>query len=151
MKNCPRCNMTFEDNAAFCSNCGFSFTGQPAGVPVMADPYDHTSEYDPADISENKVIAMLPYLMGWVGIIIALLAVNNSRYVAFHVKQALKFTVVSTLAVICTVIFCWTFVIPIALAIFELVLLVVKIICFFQVCGGKAKEPAIIKHFSFLK
>ena len=32
-----------------------------------------------------------------------------------------------------------------------LALLVVKIICFFQICGGKAVEPYIIRNLSFLK
>ena len=151
MKNCPRCNMTFEDNTAFCSNCGFSFTGQPTMAAPVVDPYDHTAEFDPRDISENKVLAMLPYLMGWIGIIIALLAINNSDYVAFHVKQALKFTVVNTLLAFCAVFLFWTIIVPIAAGILALVLSVIQLICFFQVCAGKAKEPAIIKNISFLR
>ena len=157
MKVCPGCNSTHEDGVAFCTNCGFSFaTAQPTPAPVPApapavDPADHTAEFDPADISENKVLAMLPYLMGWVGIVIALLAVNNSRYVAFHVKQALKFAVVESLAGIASVILFWTFLVPIAAAILTVVLSVLKIVCFFQICSGKAKEPAIVKDLSFLK
>lgn len=143
--------MAFEDNTAFCSNCGFSFTGQPAMPMPVIDPYDHTEEFDPADISENKVIAMLPYLMGWVGIIIALLAVNNSHYVSFHVKQAIKFSVVEILLGIVAVVLFWTFLVPIAAVILCIVLAVVKIICFFQICSGKAKEPAIIRNLTFLK
>lgn len=50
------------------------------------DPYDHTAEFSQKDISDNKVIAMLVYLMGAVGIIIALLASSESPYVSFHVR-----------------------------------------------------------------
>ena len=32
-----------------------------------------------------------------------------------------------------------------------LILFVLKIIAFFQVCGGKAKEPSIIRSLGFLR
>ena len=46
------------------------------GMPQQQyyDPKDHTAEFDAKDISDNKVMAMLPYLMGTIGIIIALIA-----------------------------------------------------------------------------
>ena len=94
---------------------------------------------------------MLVYLMGAVGIVIALLASHSSPYAAFHVRQALKFTVVNILMAICTVLLCWTFIVPIAYLIMLVVLWVIKIICFFQICAGKAKEPAIIRSLGFLK
>ncbi len=122
--------------------------GQPA--PVF-DPYDHTAEFTAKDISDNKVISMLVYLMGAIGIVIALLAANSSPYAAFHVRQALKFTVVNILLSIATVVLCWTFIVPIAAGIAALVLLVIKIICFFQICKGKAVEPYIIRSLTFLK
>lgn len=164
MKICPNCQNQINDETTFCPMCGSPVGGaaQPAAPvyqqppqyapPVPAyDPYDHTAEFDPRDISENKVISMLVYLMGWVGIIIALLASNTSKYAAFHVRQALKFTVVETLSVLATVLLCWTFIVPFAYAIFSVVLFVLKIICFFQICSGKAKEPAIIRSLGFLK
>ena len=121
---------------------------QPA--PVF-DPYDHTAEFTPKDISDNKVISMLVYLMGAIGIVIALLAANSSPYAAFHVRQALKFTVVTILLAIVTAVLCWTIIVPIVAGIAALALLVVKIICFFQICKGKAVEPYIIRSFTFLK
>ena len=125
------------------------YAPQPPMPP--ADPYDHTAEFDAKDISENKVIAMLLYLMSFVGIVIALLSQNKSEYVAFHLRQALKFLVVETLLGILTAVFCWTFIIPIAGAIMLVVLTVIKVICFFQICKGQAKEPAIIRSLDFLK
>ena len=115
------------------------------------DPYDHTSEFDAKDISDNKVIAMLCYLMGPAGIVIALLGSNRSDYAAFHVRQALKFTVVDILLVIIGLLLCWTVIVPIACGVFASVLWVVRIICFFSICKGKAKEPAIIRSFGFLR
>ena len=106
MKTCPNCNVQLDDAATFCANCGAriseSAQAQPqytqnTAVPPQGDPYDHTAEFDPQDISDNKVFAMLGYLLGTVGIIIALLASRKSPFTMFHVRQALKFTVVNIL------------------------------------------------------
>lgn len=90
MKTCPNCNVQLDDAATFCANCGAriseSAQAQPqytqnTAVPPQGDPYDHTAEFDPQDISDNKVFAMLGYLLGTVGIIIALF---GKPQVAFH-------------------------------------------------------------------
>ena len=122
---------------------------QPA--PVAADPFDHTAEFDAADISDNKVFAMLPYLFGFVGIIVAMLAAKESAYTKFHIRQALKITISSYLVLFITLVFCWTFIIPIAGGVCSCILFVLVIIAFIQVCKGQAKEPAIIKNFKFFK
>lgn len=164
MKICPKCQTQLDDSAMFCTNCGTQFAApngqqapnynayQPpyAGTPAY-DPYNHTAEFDPKDISDNKVMSMLVYLMGWIGIIIALLGSHSSPYAAFHVRQALKFTVVNALMLICTLLLFWTIIIPIAYGVMSIVFFVIKIICFFQICSGKAKEPAIIRSLGFLK
>lgn len=166
MKICTNCQNAIDDNAVFCTKCGASQAVQqnavPQGTPVppqqpyyapqpVVDPFDHTAEFDAQDISDNKVIAMLVYLMGAVGILIALLASKESRYVSFHLRQALKFLVIETLTGLAVALLAWTFIVPIAGGIFYIVLFVIKVIAFFQICGGKAKEPAIIRNFGFLK
>ena len=117
----------------------------------MYDPFDHTAEFDPKDISDNKVFAMLVYLMGTIGIIIALLASHASPYTMFHVRQGLKITVVNMLLAIVVLVLFWTVLVPIVCGIMFVVLFVVNIICFFQVCSGKAKEPAIVCKLGFLR
>lgn len=155
MKICPKCGAQLDDSAAFCPSCGMQFASPnatyaaPYAAPVM--PYDHTAEFDAKDVSDNKVIAMLVYLLGVVGIIIALLLGDSSPYAAFHLRQALKFVVIETLSTLASILLCWTIIVPLAASIFMIVLWVVKIICFFQICGGKALEPAIIRSFGFLK
>lgn len=158
MKFCPNCGAQLNDDAVFCPNCGANVSGNPGSVapgcyaPVPAfDPYDHTAEFDPKDVSDNKVFAMVPYLMSVVGIIIALLAAGSSPYVAFHVRQALKFTIVEALVGIVTLVLVWTVIVPMAAGIFMLVLVVLQIMMFFSICQGKAKEPAIIRSLNFLK
>ena len=164
MKSCPNCNANMPDQATHCSVCGTPLNQQPNNpnfnnggfnngyapyAPI--DPYDHTAEFTQKDISDNKVYAMSVYLLGFIGIIIALLASHDSPYTAFHVRQAIKFLVVDTLLAICSIFLIWTFIVPFAAGVMEIVLFVIKIICFFQICSGKAKEPAIIRSLNFLK
>ena len=153
MKNCNRCGTQLEDNALFCPACGASQNGtQGAQYAAPAvDIYDHTAEFDRKDISDNKVFAMLCYLLPVFGIIIALIASHDSAYARFHVRQALKFEVVNALLAICSVVLFWTIIVPIAAGICYLIIFVLKIICFFQICAGSAKEPAIIRSLGFLR
>ncbi len=172
MKHCPKCGAPVNDTAKFCPICGGacasseqnentqefaqqtsqqqSYQTYQAPQPVY-DPYDHTAEFTTKDISENKVIAMLCYLMGTFGVILALLGSHSSPYAAFHVRQALKFTVISCLSVIVTALLFWTVIVPILVGVLNIILFVVRIICFFSICSGKAKEPPIIRSFGFLR
>lgn len=163
MKNCIKCNTPLDDNAEFCTNCGErqSHTQQQTPPPpqqqyqqqyyAAPDPFDHTSEFSAKDVSDNKIMAMLMYLMGTIGIIIALLAGTNSPYVGFHVRQALKFVVANVLLGIVSLILAFTIIVPIAAGIMMLVLFVVKIIAFVQICQGKSVEPYIIRSLKFMK
>ena len=159
---------------------------QGGGRPVKpVQNWDHTNEFDAKDVSENKAVAMLVYLLGFLGIIIALLAGTTSPYAAFHVRQGLKFVVLDTLIAIVAFLF-FLIMIPfttgsllsglsgygygggvdlggfaaiggfgaivyLLLGAFSLVLAVVKIICFFSICKGEAKEPPIVRAFGFLR
>ena len=160
MKLCPRCNMQLEDSAAFCTNCGTQFIPnatvpqQPymyAEPPKYVDPSDHTAEFDSQDISDNKVFALLPYLMGFIGIVIALLACRDSKFTQFHIRQALKIQICSILLGVIAVVGFITIIIPIAAAICSLILTVVSIICFFRACSGKAIDAPIVGGLGFLK
>ena len=129
-------------------------------VPEPEEPYtyrlegptwDHTDEFDEKDISDNKVTAMAAYLLGPLGVIIALLAGQNSPFAEFHMRQGLKFVVVESLLSIIAVLLCWTVIVPVAAAILCIILGVVKIIAFVSVCKGRAVEPPIIRSLGFLR
>lgn len=158
MKFCPHCGNQLNDDAAFCPNCGTRF-GQEGQQPnyaqqpnvIMIAPYDHTREFDPKDISDNKVYCMIIYLLGVFGVIVGLLAGQQSPYVSFHVRQALKISVVEILVGLCAALLFWTIIVLFVAAIFIIVLGVVRIICFVQICQSKAVEPAIIRSIGFLK
>ena len=63
----------------------------------------------------------------------------------------LKFTVISCLSLIVTGLLFWTLIVPIVVGVLNIILFVVRIICFFSICSGKAKEPPIIRSFGFLR
>ena len=113
--------------------------------------WNHTAEFDPKDISENKVLAMLVYLLGPIGIIIALLGSNTSPYAGFHVRQGLKFVVLDSLIVIFSILLSFTIIVPLAGIVLYIVLEIVKVICFFSICKGQAKEPPVVRRFKFLR
>ena len=181
MKTCPNCRNQIADEAVYCPICGngigtapnftvqptpppptdYSTAYQPQPVPVpvpYVDPFDHTDKFDAADISENKVLAMLCYLLGPLGILMAQLAAGKSKYAAFHIRQAMLLTVTEILGLLALAVgafLLWElrlrvfmlFVVAIAL----IGLAALHLICFFQVCKGKAKEVYIVRNLKFLK
>lgn len=122
---------------------------------------DYSSNYSQEDISENKPAAMAAYLLGPIGIIIALLAARDSAYTAFHVRQALKLTISSVVLEITAAIFALLGLMPFVGIIFQLVLviigiawlavLVLRLTAAAQVGDGEAREPAFIGRLSFFK
>ena len=170
MKTCPKCNTQLADHAMFCTNCGTSFQNanpqpqqnayqnnaqQNYAQPVapVVNIYDHTAEFDPQDVHDNKIFAILCYIMGIVGIIVALLARNsvNSPYLSFHIKQALKITITTILVGVISGLLAWTCIVPIAGMVCIVILEVVSIICFFQTCSNKSVEAPIVRSLPFLK
>ena len=149
MAFCPNCGAQVEDGVAFCPQCGTGLNGAAPMPPV--DIYDHTAEFHPLDISDNKVYAMLCYLMGTLGIIIALLASHDSPYLKFHIRQAVKLSVTSILLVIAGCFLVWTIIVPIAAVVCSVIIFVLRIISFFQICNGRAVEPPIVRTLGFLR
>ena len=148
MKVCHQCKLSFPDNANYCPQCNSQLQFIQAQPQPVVDPRDHTAFFDAKDISDNKIMAMLPYIMGWGGVIIALLASGTSAYTGFHVRQALKIQIITILSYVLGII---PFIGWIAVGVWGIIALVLNIIGFFNVCSGKAKEPAIISSFGFLK
>ena len=192
MITCPKCGNQLPDGAAFCNVCGTPIAqaapqgmpqGMPQGVPgqqpmyqqpVMAyDPWDHTGEFDRQDVSDNKVFAMMPYLFGWLGIIVVMLAAQKSAYSEFHVRQYLKLLITSGLCDIvggilvglgfmisgailagggsfgAAITIPMIFMFP--LGVVSIIIFVLRLIGFFGVCSGKAKEIPIVRGFGFLR
>lgn len=124
---------------------------EPYTYRLDAPGWDHTEEFEAEDISNNKVTAMAAYLLGPIGVIIALLAGKESPYAAFHMRQGLKITIVEALVSIIMLVLCFTLIIPAAGAIALIILWIVRIISFVSVAKGRAVEPPIIRSLGFLK
>lgn len=168
MKVCPICHSQVSDESNYCTMCGNRILDDAQNVPYQPpiyqnayqqpvyqqpvyNPYDHTAEFEAGDVAQNKLYAMIMYLLSFIGIIIAMLGAKDSAYVQFHLRQNLKFLVVETLIGLCAVLLMFTIIVPIVMAVALMVVEVIRIIAFFQVCGGKAKEPVIIRSLRFLK
>lgn len=169
MKICPNCHNQAGEDALSCPVCGTTLDTfcQPdvqyfkqeneikqtptviPSVPVR-DPRDHTGNFDPDDIAVNKLICIIVYLLDFAGVIIALLMAPNSNYTRFHIRQSLKFTVLEVLILLAALLLCWTFLIPIVGLICLVILIVLKFLCFINVCQGKAKDAPIISSIKFL-
>ena len=117
-------------------------------VPAV-DPKDHTKDFDKEDISKNKVYAMLAYLFGIFGLIIIMIAAKDSKYAQFHARQAAKLIVLNGLLIIAFAALMITIIVPFVAMIGMIIVAVVQIICFFNVCAGKAKEAPIVSAFKF--
>ncbi len=115
---------------------------------VAYDPKDHTSEFDPKDIADNKLFAILPYLFSCIAGIIVGIYVKDSEFVKFHIKNSIRIDItVLLLLVICIIPFIGWVVAIIGL----LVLSVIDIIAIVWAFQGKAKELPIISSIGFLK
>lgn len=122
---------------------------------------NYKTDFSDKDISENKITAMAAYLLGPLGIIIALLMSAESPYAKFHVRQALKLTVSSVVLEIFAAVFALFGMIPFVGIIFKLMfvligaawlgVLVIRLIAITQVCDGEAREPAVVGSFNFFQ
>lgn len=119
----------------------------------LNDTPDTTGEYDPADIEQNKVFAILAYLS--ILVLVPILGAKESKFARFHANQGLVL-VIAAIA-IGIVIGILQF-IPVLGIIFSIVgwiiniaLLVLCIIGIVNACNGKAKELPLIGSIKILK
>lgn len=148
MKNCPNCSSNLADNAVFCSECGAPFAQGPVDPEyIPSAPYDHTVEFDPADISDNKIFAMLSYLS--ILVVIPLFAVKGSPYTDFHVRQGLKLLILEAAAAMLAVLLSWTVVFGIVAVVAEVIIAVLSLMGLFSVGNNQAKDLPIIRSMKF--
>ena len=131
MKYCPHCGAEIADDVRFCPTCGKETV---ITVPVSTDP-----EFDPQDIADNKMLAMLGYLT--VGIL-PMLGARNSAYAMHHTNQALWIFIGSLLCgLVCIIpILGW-----LAAAIGSLFLLVCEIIGIVRALKGSGAYLPFVK------
>ena len=115
---------------------------------VAFDPKDHTSEFDPKDIADNKLFAILPYLFSCIAGIIVGIYVKDSEFVKFHIKNSIRIDITAFLLLLVCIIPFIGWIIAIVGAIVLFVIDIIAIVWAFQ---GKAKELPIIGSIGFLK
>ena len=93
MKYCPHCGAEIADDVRYCPTCG-----KETVIPNNAegDPV-----FDPQDIADNKMLAMLGYIS--VGIL-PMVGCRNSAFAMHHVNQALWIYIVGLLLCLLCVI-----------------------------------------------
>ena len=148
MAFCSNCGKEVPEGAATCPSCNATLTN--AAQPPVIEPWDHTAEFDAQDISDNKVYALSAYLFSILGVLLCNVLAKESPYAQFHAREALKLDVVTIVVYLLACVLCWTCIAPVAGAVLILILFVVKVICFVQVCKGQAKEPWMIRSIKAL-
>lgn len=90
MAFCKNCGKELPENATFCSSCGTQVgQGIPQAAPVYAEPTEFTQEFSAEERTDCRVLASLVYVFSFLGMILALLIRPNSKFIKFHVNQAL--------------------------------------------------------------
>lgn len=118
---------------------------------------DTTSQYDPRDIDQNKLMAILAYL--GILVIIPILAAKESKFARFHSNQGLVLFITSILfyivySILSSIIIAISWKLGFLVSIIGLVgivFFVLMIIGIVNAAGGKAKELPIIGKFRILK
>ena len=148
MALCNKCGQQIDDNVQTCPYCG-----APNGVAGNAQNFvnnftntaDSTAQFDPQDIQDNKVMALLAYL-GFL-FLIPLLAAPNSRFARYHANQGLVLFILEAItSVISFIPFGW--IISGILGIFGLVLTIIGIV---NAANGQAKQLPLIGGITILK
>lgn len=148
MALCNKCRQQIDDNVQTCPYCG-----APNGVSGNAQNFvnnftntaDSTAQFDPQDIQDNKVMALLAYL-GFL-FLIPLLAAPNSKFARYHANQGLVLFILEAItSVISFIPFGW--IISGILGIFGLVLTIIGIV---NAANGQAKQLPLIGGITILK
>lgn len=150
MAFCSNCGKEIPDGATVCPSCGATLAAASEASTPVIEPWDHSEEYDAKDISDNKVYALSAYLFSIFGVLLCNVLAKDSPYAQFHAREALKLDVVVIVVYLLSCVLCWTCIVPVAGVILILILTVVRVICFVQVCKGLAKEPWLIRSIGAL-
>ncbi|MBR3767420.1 MAG: hypothetical protein IKL10_04160 [Clostridia bacterium] len=118
---------------------------------IVPDPWDRTALFSEEDVSEYRLFAALTYLLGFIGIIIALLVNKDSEYLKFHIYQGLKITICQAALGLFSLIGAWTFIIPLAAAVCFILIVIIQLVSTFWTLQGKSKEAIIIRSLNILK
>lgn len=164
MAFCTKCGAQIEDGQAFCSSCGAT-AGENASntqsstatatdfskkIAELNNTADTTSEFDPSDINNNKVFAILAYF--GILFVVPLLAAPQSKFARYHANQGCVLFILAFAWAIVTIILLFIPVLGgIISALGSLVVIALFVIGIINASNGKAKELPVIGQFKLIK
>lgn len=121
---------------------------------AMNNTADSTNEFDPKDIEQNKVMAILAYL--GILVLVPIFAAKGSKFARFHANQGLILCIIGIILYLLVQVL---LVISVKLAailgifmwIIELGILVLAIIGIINAAKGRAKELPLVGNYRILK
>ncbi len=176
MAFCGKCGQQVNDGIKFCPACGAPMATtipEPEAQPqsTVNDAFtrlnntaDNTAQFDPKDIEQNKVMALLSYL--GILVLVPIFAAKESLFARFHANQGV---------VLCIALFGWIIVDSILSAILRAILwrglglwglyvtvgtvldlvyiafTILAIIGIINTLNGRAKELPVIGKYKILK
>ncbi len=114
---------------------------------------DHTSEFDPQDIEQNKVMGILAYL--GILVLVPILAAKDSKFARYHANQGLVLCiaeiVVSIIGSILANIPVIGWILSLLCWLINIALFILAIIGIVNAVNGRAKDLPIIGNIRILK
>ena len=112
--------------------------------------WDKTDLFHKDEVKEYRLTAVLVYLLGIIGIILALLTDKSSTYLKFHTDESLKITVITAALTAISVLLSFTFVVPVIASAGIVVCSVIRLICAYKTLNGKSEHAVLIRNLSIL-
>ncbi len=152
MAICSKCGGQIDDNVSVCPLCGAPQASNTFVNPMPADATgsDYTAQFDPNDIQQNKLMAVLAYI--GILFLIPLLAAPNSKYARFHANQGLVLFIVDiAVGIVSTILMFIPIVGAIIGGLLGLAIFIFLIMGIVNAASGKAKELPLIGKIRILK
>ncbi len=112
--------------------------------------WDKTELFSEDEVKKHRLTAVLIYLLGIFGVMLALLTDKESLYLNFHIKEELKITTVTAFLTLMAIVLFWTFIIPVICTVGIIVCSVINLIAAYRTLKGKSENAVIIRNLSIL-
>ncbi len=159
MAFCGKCGTQLPEGSNACPNCGAATNpnaqqngaqqqntqqgGFNAAVNNFTNTKNTTGEFDPADIQNNKIMAVLAYI--GILFLVPLLAAKDSKFARFHANQGLVLFLADIIVGIASGILVWIPIIGWLISlVLSIALFVFMIIGIVNAAQGQAKELPLI-------
>ncbi len=172
MAYCEKCGAQLAEGAKFCPSCGAQVgAAQAAGNTQNVDlgatfqninnTEDTTQEFDPADIQQNKTMAVLAYI--GILVLVPLLGAKGSKFARFHANQGLVLLIAEIILTLVQRIVSGVLLsifwgsglmsalmslIAVAVWVFSIVMMILGIV---NAANGRAKQLPLIGNITLLK